>query len=283
MKMTRSLSNFKGCRTYMCLIVFAYKCHPEYQLILGANRDEFRDRPAEPAGFWNSAPYLLAGRDVQAGGTWMGVTTTGKLAAITNYRDPRQQVTDPPSRGKLVSDYLLDASLTPEEYQATLNRDGRKYDGFNFLYGTLDRLYYFTNRGGSSGPVSPGIHGLSNHLLDTRWPKVTIAKSRMDAIIQGDRIDSEHIFAALSDPVPFADNLLPDTGVGLERERMLSPLYIENEEYGTRSSSVILVNRNGYTTFIERLFDRSSGTSSTQYFNFQQENTHGDDCRNKRE
>jgi uncharacterized protein with NRDE domain len=208
----------------MCLIVFAYKCHPDYQLILGANRDEFRNRPTKSAGFWPSAPNLLAGRDVQAGGTWMGVTTTGKLAAITNYRDPRQQVINPPSRGKLVSDYLLDASLTPEEYQATLNRDGRQYDGFNFLYGTLDRLYYFTNRGGSSGPVSSGIHGLSN--------------------------------------------LLPDTGVGLKRERMLSPLYIENEEYGTRSSTVILVDRKGYTTFIERVFDHPSGTSSTQNFNF---------------
>jgi uncharacterized protein with NRDE domain len=254
----------------MCLIVFAYKCHPGYQLILGANRDEFRDRPTESAEFWLSAPYLLAGRDVQAGGTWMGVTTTGKLAAITNYRDPRKQAINPPSRGKLVSDYLLNASLTPEEYQATLNRDGQQYDGFNFLYGTLDKLYYFTNRGGSSGPVSSGIHGLSNHLLDTRWPKVTTAKSRMETIVQNGIVDSEHIFAALSDPVPFADNLLPDTGVGLERERMLSPLYIENDEYGTRSSTVILVDRKGYTTFTERVFDHSSGASSTQYFNFQQ-------------
>lgn len=254
----------------MCLIVFAYKCHPDYQMILGANRDEFRDRPTESAGFWISAPYLLAGRDVQAGGTWMGLTTTGKLAAITNYRDPRQQVIDQPSRGKLVSDYLLDASLTPEEYQATLNRDGQKYNGFNFLYGSLDKLYYFTNRGGSSGPVSSGIHGLSNHLLDTNWAKVTTAKSRMETIVRSGIVDSEQIFAALTDPVPFADNLLPDTGVGLERERMLSPLYIENEEYGTRSSTVILVDRKGYTTFIERVFDHSSGTSSTQHFNFQQ-------------
>lgn len=254
----------------MCLIVFAYNCHPDYQLILGANRDEFRDRPTEPAGFWMSAPYLLAGRDVQAGGTWMGVTTTGKLAAITNYRDPHQQVKEPPSRGKLVSDYLLDASLTPEDYQATLNRDGQQYDGFNFLYGTLDKLYYFTNRGGSSGPISSGVHGLSNHLLDTHWPKVITAKSRVEVIVQNSIVDAEHIFAALSDPVSFADNLLPDTGVELERERMLSPLFIENKEYGTRSSTVILVDRKGSTTFIERIFDHSSGTSSTQNFTFRQ-------------
>jgi uncharacterized protein with NRDE domain len=253
----------------MCLIVFAYDCHPDYQLILGANRDEYRNRPAEPAGFWSSAPYILAGCDKQAGGTWMGVTTNGKLAAITNYRDPRQHVIDPPSRGKLVSNYLLDTSLTPEDYLATLNRDGQRYDGFNLLYGTFNSLYYFTNRGGSSGPISPGIHGLSNHLLDTHWAKVNTAKSRLEAIVQHGSIKPENIFAALSDSVPFADNLLPDTGVGLERERMLSPLFIENEEYGTRSSTVILLHRNGYAMFIERVFDHLSGTSSTKCFNFQ--------------
>jgi uncharacterized protein with NRDE domain len=253
----------------MCLIVFAYDCHSDYQLILGANRDEYRARPTEPVGFWTSAPYLLAGRDKQAGGTWMGVTTTGKFAAITNYRDPRRQVLDPPSRGMLVSTYLLDTSLTPEDYQAELNRNEQQYDGFNLLYGSFDRLYYFTNRGGSSGPVSPGIHGLSNHLLDTHWPKVKIAKSRLEAIVLHSSIDPENIFKALSDPVQFSDNLLPDTGVSLERERLLSPLFIENEEYGTRSSTVILVDRNGCTTVIERVFDHSSGMSSTQNFNFQ--------------
>ncbi|MDD2899082.1 MAG: NRDE family protein [Desulfuromonadaceae bacterium] len=250
----------------MCLIVFAYDCHPDYRLILGANRDEYRDRPTEPAGFWDSAPYLLAGRDKQAGGTWMGVTTTGKIAAITNYRDPRHQVINPPSRGALVSTYLLNSELPPEEYQETLNRYGQTYDGFNLLYGTLDRLYYFTNRGGSSGQVLPGIHGLSNHLLDTQWAKVTTARSRLEVIVQCKNIDPENIFAALSDPVPFADNLLPDTGVSLERERMLSPLFIENEAYGTRSSTVILVGKNGTTTFIERVFDHSSGTVSTHHF-----------------
>lgn len=255
----------------MCLIVFAYDCHPDYQLILGANRDEFRDRPTGPARFWNSAPHLLAGHDKQAGGTWMGVTTSGKIAAITNYRDPRQQVINPPSRGKLVSSYLVDTSLTPEDYQALLNREGQKYDGFNLLYGSYDKLNYYTNRGGSSGPVSSGIHGLSNHLLDTHWAKVATARYRLEAVVQERIIEPENIFAALSDPVPFADNLLPDTGVGLERERMLSPLFIENDQYGTRSSTVILVDRKGHTTFIERVFDHLTGTNSTQNFIFQRQ------------
>jgi uncharacterized protein with NRDE domain len=253
----------------MCLAVFAYDYHPDYWLIFGANRDEYHDRPTELARYWNDAPHVLAGRDRQAGGTWMGVTTTGKFAAVTNYRDPRNQIANPPSRGKLVSGYLQDTSLTPEVYQSTLLRDGRQYNGFNLLFGTIDKLYYFTNRGNTSGLITPGIHGISNHLLDSRWPKVNIAKSRLDTIVQHDNFDPEEIFLALSDPVPFADNLLPETGVGLERERMLSPLFINDEEYGTRSSTVVLAGRDGKVTFIERTFDHDTETSSTQGYNFQ--------------
>lgn len=252
----------------MCLIVFANNCHPVYRLILGANRDEFRDRPADPAGFWSDAPHILAGRDKQAGGTWLGVTTDGKLAAITNYRDPRQQVINPPSRGKLVAGFLQDTLVTPAEFQGILNRDGQVYDGFNLLYGTSNELHYFTNRGGSSGPITPGIHGLSNHLLDTRWPKVAVAKSRLEALLQHTNVDPEQIFEALSDPTPFADGLLPDTGVGPERERLLSPIFIEDDAYGTRSTTVVLIDRSGQVTFIERIFDRSHMTSSTQCYRF---------------
>jgi uncharacterized protein with NRDE domain len=252
----------------MCLIVFASNCHPVYRLILGANRDEFRDRPTDPAGFWSDAPQILAGRDKQAGGTWLGVTTSGKLAAITNYRDPRQQVIDPPSRGKLVAGFLQDTRVTPAEFQGILSRDGQLYDGFNLLYGTGNQLHYFTNRGGSSGPITAGIHGLSNHLLDTRWPKVTVAKSRLEAILQHTNVDPEQIFAALSDPAPFADGLLPDTGVGPERERLLSPIFIADDDYGTRSTTVLLIDRSGSVTFIERVFDRSRMTSTTQRYSF---------------
>jgi len=252
----------------MCLIVFANNFHPHYSLILGANRDEYRDRPAEQARFWPDAPRILAGRDRQGGGTWLGVTTDGKLAAITNYRDPRQQVIDPPSRGKLVSGFLLNPMLTPDEFQRILNRDGQVFDGFNLLYGTGDDLHYFTNRGGSSGPVMPGIHGLSNHLLDTRWPKVSVARSRMKALMQQKHVDPEQIFSALSDPAPFAEGLLPDTGVGPERERLLSPIFIADEGYGTRSSTVLLIERNGRVTFIERTFDHRQTVSATQRFSF---------------
>jgi len=199
----------------------------------------------------------------------MGVTTTGKFAAVTNYRDPRNKIVDSPSRGKLVSAYLLETSMTPEVYQSTLHREGRQYNGFNLLFGTIDKLYYFTNRGSSSGLIPPGIHGISNHLLDSRWPKVNVAKSRLDAIVKHENIDPEEIISALSDPVPFADDLLPETGVGLERERMLSPLFINDEEYGTRSSTVVLAGRDGKVTFIERTFDHGTGTFSTRSYDFQ--------------
>ena len=252
----------------MCLIVFANNHHPDYRLVLGANRDEYRDRPSEQARFWPDAPHILAGRDRQAGGTWLGVTTDGKLAAVTNYRDPRRQVVDPPSRGKLVAGFLQNQLVTTEEFQRVLSRDGQVFDGFNLLYGTGDELHYFTNRGGSSGPVLPGIHALSNHLLDTRWPKVTVARSRLKTLLQQKHVDPEQIFAALSDPSPFADGLLPDTGIGPERERLLSPIFIADEVYGTRSTTVLLIGRNGVVTFIERSFDYPLNDSSTQCYSF---------------
>jgi uncharacterized protein with NRDE domain len=252
----------------MCLIVFALDCHPVYQLILGANRDEYRDRPTIPAGFWGDAPYILAGRDGHAGGTWLGITTGGRLAAITNYRDPHQQITDPPSRGTLVADYLQNRMVSAKDFQGTLNCNGQLYDGFNLLYGTSRDLHYFTNRGGSSGPVTAGIHGLSNHLLDTRWPKVTAARSRLEAVIQQDSIDPEQIIEMLSDPAPFDLSRLPDTGVGPERESQLSPIFIAGDKYGTLSTTVLLIDRNGSVTFVERTYDPIRMSAATHNYHF---------------
>lgn len=253
----------------MCLIVFAYNSHPVYRLILGANRDEFRDRPTESVRFWCDAPHVLAGRDKVAGGTWLGVTIEGKVAAVTNYRDPRQHTAGRPSRGNLVAGFLRNQAVTSADFQGGLTRDGQQYNGFNLLYGTADELHYFTNRGGSSAPVTPGVHALSNHLLDTRWPKVTAARSRFETITQHTEIDPEQMFAALSDPSPFAADRLPDTGVGPERERLLSPIFIEGGVYGTRSTTVLLIGRTGRVTFAERTFDHSRMISTTERYSFQ--------------
>ena len=239
----------------MCLIAFALDHHPRYSLVLAANRDEFLDRETEPAGFWSDAPHLLAGRDRLAGGAWLGVTLSGKLAAVTNYRDPRMQVTDPPSRGTLVANYLRDETMSPADLRAHLLCRGDFYDGFNLIYGTISELHYFTNRGGSSGPITPGIHALSNHLLDTRWPKLVEAKNRLEAILQQDEPAVDEFVRAMADPAPFADELLPDTGIGPEFERFLSPIFIRGERYATRSTSVLLVSRSGEVTFCEQSHD----------------------------
>ncbi len=239
----------------MCLIAFALRSHPRYPLILVANRDEFRDRLTDPLEFWGDAPSLLAGRDLQAGGTWLGVTRQGKLAAITNYRDMRQQVIDPPSRGSLVADYLRDPKMPPADLTAQLRRSGDSYDGFNLLYGTCGELQYFTNRGGSSGPVLPGIHALSNHLLDTRWPKVLVAKERLTALLRQSDPTPDELFHCIADPAPFRDELLPDTGIGPERERFLSPLFIRGDQYGTRTTTLIMVDRDGGLSFMEQGHD----------------------------
>jgi uncharacterized protein with NRDE domain len=251
----------------MCLIVFAINCHPRYRLILGANRDEYRSRPTEPAGFWPDHPQVLAGRDRQAGGTWLGVTRDGRVAAVTNYRDPRQQIDNPPSRGRLVADYLTGTRDIPA-FQSLLNRDGDIYEGFNLLCGTVDQLHYFTNRGGSSGPVQPGVHALSNHLLDTHWPKLVVGRNRLETILADTAIEPDDIFTALADPAPFADTLLPDTGIGLERERGLSPLFIEGSVYGTRSTTVVLIDRDNRVTFRERTFDDHHQVTADTQFEF---------------
>lgn len=239
----------------MCLIAFAIDSHPRYRLVLAANRDEFKIRPTYQAGFWNDAPHVLAGRDQQAGGTWIGVTTGGKVAAVTNYRDARQQVTTPPSRGSLVADYLKDNSMTAADLHAHLTSSGNQYDGFNMLYGTVHELHYFTNRGGSSGPIKPGVHSLSNHLLDTQWPKAVVARERLAKAVQQMCIPPEQLLSLLCDTATFSDDLLPDTGIGLDRERFLSPLFIQGDDYGTRSTTVILVEHAGTVTFCEQGYD----------------------------
>ena len=239
----------------MCLILLAYEAHPDYRLILAANRDEFFSRPTAPASFWEDAPHILAGRDLKEGGTWLGMTRSGRIAAITNYRDPRAERKDAPSRGGLVSGYLS-GSMTVEEYLAFLRREGSGYNGFNLIFGDRSRICWFSNRHESPRLLEPGIHGLSNHLLDTPWHKVTPGKEALELIVaKGKPIQPEALFAILADRTIAPDDLLPDTGVGIELERFLSPLFISTPAYGTRSSTVIIIDREERVTFIEQSFN----------------------------
>jgi uncharacterized protein with NRDE domain len=239
----------------MCLILLANDAHPIYRLILAANRDEFYNRPTASAGYWEDAPQILAGRDLKDGGTWLGITRSGEIAALTNFRDPGSDHRDAPSRGRLVSGFL-NGSRSMEEYLETLRYEGRSYNGFNLIFGDPARLCWYCNRHKRERFLAAGIHGLSNSLLDSPWPKVSRGKEALARIIEeGSEIGEEQLLSLLSDRTLPPDGELPDTGVGFELELLLSPIFISSPAYGTRSSTVILVDRKNYVTFVERSFN----------------------------
>lgn len=235
----------------MCLILMAYRCHPGYELLVAANRDEFHARPTAPLAFWAEAPDLLAGRDLQAGGTWMGVTGSGRFAALTNYRDPRQTKVDAPSRGHLVSDYLQgkpSASAALERLR--LNSD--RYNGFNLVLGDAAGLYYYSNCAGEPQRLEPGLYGLSNHLLDTPWPKLKRALAMLRGVLEQQRDPTpDDLLPILTDRALAADADLPQTGVPLEWERWLSAIFIDAPGYGTRSSTVLQIASAGAARIVE--------------------------------
>jgi len=244
----------------MCLILIANRYRADYPLILAANRDEFYDRPTAVLDFWEDAPRVLAGRDKKAGGTWLGVTTTGRFAAVTNFRDPRLANPSAPSRGALVSDFLS-GTTAPDQYLLDLQQENRPYSGFNLVAGTLDDgLFYYSNREQQVRRISPGLHGLSNHLLDTPWPKVETGRNRLKGLLgKGKPFSPEDLLEILHDTTMPPDNRLPDTGVGIAWERVLSPMFIRSPDYGTRSSSVILIDGEGRGLFVERTFEPGAG------------------------
>jgi len=236
----------------MCLILLAYHHHPRYPLILAANRDEFYDRPTQALDFWPDQPEIAAGRDLKRMGTWLGINRRGRLAAVTNYREAGGQRPEARSRGRLVVDFLAGHSAVTS-YLARLHAGGRLYNGFNLILGDARELYYLSNRGGEPSAVPPGIHGLSNHRLDTRWPKVLHGKSRMAAVLTENDADihRHRLLNVLEDQSIPPDDQLPDTGVGSEWERMLAPIFITSPAYGTRSSSLLTIDTRGHVTFTE--------------------------------
>lgn len=251
----------------MCLIFLSLHHHPDYKLIIAANRDEFYKRSTAPAAFWNDRPQVLGGRDLEAGGTWMGVTTAGRLSLITNYRDISNIRADAPSRGQLVSDFL-EGELDPQRYLAGVEQRGKAYNGFNLLAGSGDELWYLSNYRRGVEKLAPGYYGLSNHLLDTPWPKVVRGKEKLRPLLESEVIDHEGILDALLDEAIAPDHELPDTGVGLERERILSAMFIKSPGYGTRCSTVITIDRSNNVHFVEREYDVNTFTFSQRAFDF---------------
>ncbi len=249
----------------MCLIFLGWQRHPKYRLVVAANRDEIYARPTAPADYWKDAPGLLAGRDLEGGGTWLGVTRAGRFAAVTNYRRGDGHVANAPTRGRLVSDFLLSKS-TPADYLQSLAERAYAYNGFNLLVGDHESLHWFATHGGEPLMLEPGVYAVSNDLLDTPWPKVVRGKNAFERLLESPDIDPAAIFDLLMDRQIAEDAALPDTGIGLARERDLSPIFITAGDYGTRSSTVLLVEGTGDTTFHERTHEPGiAGTETLTY------------------
>lgn len=254
----------------MCLILFSYHSHPKYKLVVAANRDEFYARDTKPADYWDDQKSILAGQDLEAGGTWMGVATTGRLSMLTNFRDPNNIKSNAPSRGQLVLDFLND-SITGEEYLSNISQNGAAYNGFNLITGTFDDLHYYGNYQQGVMQIPPGIHGLSNALLNTEWPKTVKGKKKLTKIIQQQDLRAENLFDALYDDIKAADGELPSTGVSQEMESMLSPMFIKSPNYGSRCSTVIMVDHENNVQFLERTYDTETFDYSDKSFEFQVE------------
>jgi uncharacterized protein with NRDE domain len=237
----------------LCLIIIAWRARADLPLAVAANRDEWRERPAESARWWPDHPELLAGRDLQAGGTWMGVTRDGRLAAVTNFRDPADRRSTARSRGTLVTEFLLGAD-SPARFLSNLAARSGDYNGFNLILGDMASLFYFGSREGVARAIEPGVHGLSNHLLDEPWPKVVRGRRRMqEALTRHD--PAEPLFGLLSDLERVQDDALPHTGVGIEWERRLSSALITGPDYGTRASTVMTIASSGEVSLEERTRD----------------------------
>jgi uncharacterized protein with NRDE domain len=254
----------------MCLVVVALAAHPRYALVVAANRDEFHARAALPAHWGEHPPYtgLLAGRDLVAGGTWMGVRRDGRWALVTNVRDGRRDDPEAPSRGALVPGVLNTAS-TPANALAALGPMAAACNGFNLLAGDAGGATWTSNRASETRTLTHGIHGLSNARLDTPWPKLARTKDAVAAWAAGGGDDLAPLFAALADRSRAPDEALPATGVPLEWERLLSAPFIVSEDYGTRCSTVLTITRNGSARFFERSFDARGNAAGDADFEFE--------------
>ena len=251
----------------MCLILFAYQQHAQYPLVLAANRDEFYDRPTAPLHAWEDTPPILAGRDLQAGGTWLGLGVAGRFAALTNVRGAAPVLQNPPSRGELTRDFLQ-SELSAEHYLIQLSTQAHCYHGFNILLADTTGLWYFSNRNKQAPTrLTPGVYGLSNHLLNTAWPKIQRGKHSLASLLEHRSEPSlSALLALLQDRWQPPPEALPDTGIGLQREQLLAPIFIAGDHYGTRCSTALLLHQDGYWEIAERSYSSAgSGEELRSY------------------
>jgi uncharacterized protein with NRDE domain len=237
----------------MCLILVVWRAHPDYPCVIAANRDEFHSRASAPAAWWPTRPPILAGRDLEAGGTWLGLQPSGRFAALTNYRDPRLIRTGVPSRGSLVTEILGSGASVAQSLEH-LRRVGPRYNPFNMLFSDGERLGIYESVRDSGRELNPGLYGLSNHLLDTPWPKLRLAKSRLAAALEAPD-DEAAVMRLLRDDRPAPDAELPQTGITLEWERMVSSAFVRARDYGTRCSTLVRIGAAGHVRFDEWSWD----------------------------
>lgn len=241
----------------MCLIVFSYKTSTDYPFILAGNRDEFYKRPTKPAHIWQTDPRIIAGKDEKAGGTWLGFTETGRFAAITNYRDMNNLKENAPTRGKIVTDFLL-SDKDVLTFLEGLKLQSHLYNGFNLIAGTFDRLYYLSNQKEEIEEIEPGVHVISNAFLNTPWPKSNWAKKRFEMAIDRSGYDENELLKILQNTQLYPQDELPKTGLPVEMERAVSSVFISTEDYGTRSSSIVAVDKNSKAELIELTYSPGS-------------------------
>jgi uncharacterized protein with NRDE domain len=243
----------------MCLLVAAVEAHPDFRLVLAGHRDEFHDRPTAPLAWWDDAPDILAGRDLQAGGTWLGVDRAGRMSVVTNFRAPGSQRDEAPSRGLLVPGFLA-SGLPAASFTDRLARDASRYSGFNLLAWDGDTLAYCGGPEAGARTLPPGLYGLSNARLDTPWTKLTRVRERVRGILDAGIPAPEALFRALDDRQPAPDDQLPGTGIPIELERLLSAPFIVSPRYGTRCTTVVLVGWDGGVQVIERRYAPDGST-----------------------
>ena len=252
----------------MCLILLAYQQHPEFPLILIANRDEHYQRPTQEAQYWEDYPEILGGRDLNHKGTWLGINQKGYFAAVTNYRSSIKERKTSCSRGLLVSDYLQ-GRVGTENYIDSLISKKQKYGPFNLIAGNHDTLFFLSSRENQPRKLTKGFYGISNGDIDSAWPKSEKGKRALKIEVEsGGFHEQSRLFSILSDTTVPADDSLPDTGVGLELERQLGPVFIDMSEYGTRASTILMITNQGKVSFTERNYDSNGSETSTNNYEF---------------
>jgi uncharacterized protein with NRDE domain len=254
----------------MCLLVVAWLSDPRYRLVIAGNRDEFHDRPAAALGWWNDASGILAGRDLRAGGTWLGLSRSGRIGCLTNYRDA---VSAPPvgapSRGALVTDYLS-SGADPATHIGQLRDDAARYAGFNLLLGDRRALHYYSNvEGDESRALAPGIYGLSNHRLDEPWPKLVRTRERVASVLAGGELTADALFEVLVDDKQDRRGARTDSELPVDLENALTAPFVRHPLYGTRSSTVVLIAHDGRSAVHERRWDAAGTQTGATRIEFQ--------------